>query len=119
MLIVNPDGLRHTMQCIKMDSKENTSKIAPKPIAHTISNQWRPLIRILAVLGPYRLRVASRTEAFSTRAKLENPPPHIVAKFTWKNPITAYPHCLLLCFIFVCIMQAFNIGLDLAFPFRL
>lgn len=84
-----------------------------EPKLSRITNQFRPLITVLTILGPYRTKLWSFAEA-------KGPKTHgTVGKLTWTKLLSPFPYLLLLWYIFSSLVWAINVELDLTFPFRL
>ena len=86
---------------------------AEKLEARSLANQFRPLMAVLTTLGPYRMKLRNFSETQDTKV------PVVVTKFSLRDVIAPYPYLLLLWYTFGSLIWAFNVELDLPFPFRL
>ena len=101
---------------------ESNSKIQ-KPQGHdlcserTICEQFKPFIMILRLFCPYRIQWGKHQERKKNTQDPGRSCHYELAKCL--QPVSAYAYVLLLWYIFVLVLLAFNFGLVTAFPFQL
>ena len=80
-------------------------------IRKSLAEQFKPLVLLLKILHPYRIRLEQSPEAGSVTYK--------TFKVSWRNPLSFGPWGLFLWNTFASLTFAFNSGLGIPFPMNL